>query len=260
MMEINNIKKELNNTVYTMWLQEMLKFWRSKSRIIGALMTPLFFMFFLAPGFISGFQFRRGGDVDINFFAPGLIGMSILFASLSGGISIIWDREFGILKGILVAPVSRLFVVFGKAVGEVTMALIQGILILIIALFIGVNYVSLIGVLGGVVVMFISGIGFIGLGIALASKIESHEEFQMAMTFLVMPIMMVSGAFFPITDIPLWLKSLVYVNPFTYGVEALRWCLFGSSAIPISLSITVISLFAIIMLGIAGKMFGKMKV
>ncbi len=248
------------NTVYTMWLQEMLRFWRSKSRIIGALATPLTFMVFLGPGLSSGFQFRGGGDVDISFFAPGFISMSVLFASLSGGISIIWEREFGILKGTLVAPVSRFFVVLGKAMGGVTIAMIQGTLIVIIAIFIGVNYVSFIGVIAGIAVMFLSGIGFIGLGIALASKIESHEGFQVILSFLTMPLVMVSGAFFPISELPVWLKSLVYLNPFTYGVEALRWFLSGSSPIPISLSITVMILFAVIMLGVAGRLFEKMRV
>jgi len=252
------------NTVYTMWLREMLKFWCSKSRIIAALFTPLSFLVFLGPGLISGFQFREGGDIDITFFAPGLIGMSVLFASLFGGVSIIWDREVGILKGILIAPVSRFFVALGKAVGGVTIAMIQGILIMIIfifiAIFIGVNYVSFIGVLACIAVMFLSGIGFMGFAIALASKIESLEGFQMVMSFLAMPLVLLSGAFFPISDLPVWLKGLVYINPLTYGVEALRWCLSGSSTIPISLSITVITLFAVIMLGVAGKLFGKMRV
>lgn len=253
------VKKAIN-TVYTMWLREMLKFWRSKSRIIAALSTPLSFLVFLGPGLISGFQFREGGDVGISFFGPGLIGMSVLFASLFSGVSIIWDREVGILKGILIAPVSRFFVVLGKAVSGVTIAMIQGTLMLIIAIIIGVNYVSFIGVLACIAVMFLSGIGFIGFVIALASKIESLEGFQMVMSFLAMPLVLLSGAFFPISDLPVWLKGLVYVNPLTYGVEALRWCLSGSSTIPISMCITVMTLFAVIMLGVAGKMFGKMRV
>jgi len=253
------VKKAIS-IVYSMWLRDMLKFWRSKSRIIGALSTPLTFMLFLGPGLSSGFQFRGGNVVDISFFAPGFISMSVLFASLFSGVSIIWERELGILKGILIAPVSRLLIVLGKAMGGVTIAMIQGILILIIAIFIGVNYVSFIGVLASIAVMFLLGIGFIGLGIALASKFESQEGFQMIMSFLTMPLVMLSGAFFPITGLPVLLKYLVYVNPLTYGVESFRWCLLGSSTIPISLSITVITLFAVIMLGVAGKLFGKISV
>jgi ABC-2 type transport system permease protein len=247
-------------TVYTMWLREMIRFSRSKSRIIGALATPLFFLVILGAGFSSSFQVRGGGSFDKSFLAPGLIGMSVLFASLMGGVSIIWDREFGFLKEILIAPVSRFFVSLGKAMGGVTTAMIQGILIMIIAWIIGVRYNSIWGVLLAIVVMFISGIGFIGLGISIASKIESHEGFQMVMSFLTMPLVLLSGAFFPIANLPNWLKTLVYLNPLTYGVEALRWCLLGNSTIPISISIIVLVVFAIAMTALGGKLFGKMRV
>jgi len=247
-------------TVYTMWLREMIRFSRSKSRIIGALATPLFFLIILGTGFSSAFQVRGGGTFDKSYLAPGLIGMAVLFASLMGGVSIIWDREFGFLKEILIAPVSRFYVSLGKAVGGVTTAMIQGILIMIIAWLIGVRYVSIWGVLLGIAVMFISGIGFIGLGIALASKIESHEGFQMVMSFLTMPLVLLSGAFFPITNLPGWLKILVYANPLTYGVEALRWCLLGNSTIPISLSVAVLVIFSIAMIALGGRLFGTMRV
>ncbi len=248
------------NTVYTMWLREMLRFWRSKSRIVGSLATPFFFLVFLGPGFSSSFRLSSGTPFDKSYLAPGLIGMAVLFSSLMGGVSIIWDREFGFLKEILIAPVSRFFVALGKAVGGVTTSIIQGILVLIIAWLIGIRYVSIPGVIAGIAAMFIMGIGFIGLGIALASRIESHEGFQMVMSFLTMPLVLLSGAFFPISNLPGWLKILVYANPLTYGVEALRWCLLGSSEIPILESMTVITLFAFIMISLGGRLFGKMKV
>jgi len=246
-------------TVYTMWLREMIRFSRSKSRIIGALATPLFFLVILGAGFSSAFQVRGGGTFDKSYLAPGLIGMSVLFSSLMGGVSIIWDREFGFLKEILIAPVSRFFVSLGKAIGGVTTAMIQGILIMIIAWLIGVHYVSIQGVLAGIAIMFISGTGFIGLGIAIASRIESHEGFQMVMSFLTMPLVLLSGAFFPISNLPAWLKILVYLNPLTYGVEALRYCLLGNSTIPIWQSVIVLVIFSIAMIALGGKLFGKMR-
>lgn len=256
---MNEITKEVN-TIYTMWLREMLKFWHAKSRIIGALVTPLTIMFFLGPGLIAGFKFREGGELDVSFFIPGLISMAVLFASLSGGISIIWDKQFGILKEILIAPVSRFSIALGKAVGDVTIAVIQGILILFIGMIIGAKYISFMGIILSVITMFFIGMGFIGLGIMIASKVDSHEAFQMAMGFMVMPIIMVSGAFYPISDLPSWLKILVYLNPFTYGIETLRWYLYGTSAISIFLSITVIILFSIVMIVSAGRAFEKMDV
>lgn len=247
-------------TIYTMWLREMIRFSRSKSRIIGALATPLFFLVILGTGFSSAFQVRGGGTFDKSYLVPGLIGMAILFASLMGGVSIIWDREFGFLKEILIAPVSRFFVSLGKAIGGVTTAMIQGLLIMIIAWLIGVHYVSFWGVIAGIAIMFISGLGFIGLGIAIASKIDSHEGFQMVMSFLTMPLVLLSGAFFPISNLPAWLKVLVYANPLTYGVEALRYCLLGNSTISIYMSITVLLVFSVAMIALGGKLFGKMRV
>ncbi len=259
-MSMSTSPKRAFSIIHTMWLREMIKFWRSKSRIIGALTTPLTFMFFLGPGLMSGFQMRGGENVDISFFAPGLIGMSVLFASLFGGIAIIWEREFGVLKEILITPVSRFYVALGKAVGGVTIALIQGILIMIIAILIARSQVSIIGILASIVMMFLCGIGFCGLGIALAAKIDNHEGFQVIMSFLTMPLVLLSGAFFPIKDLPHWLSLFVYANPLTYGVEALRWSISGSSTVPLHLSLAVMILFDIVVFVIAGRLFEKMKV
>lgn len=256
------MKKVVNRalqTVYTMWLREMLRFWRSKSRIIGSLATPLFFLVFLGAGFSSSFQVE-GRPFDRSYLAPGLIGMVVLFSSMMGGVSIIWDREFGFLKEILIAPVSRFFVALGKAVGGVTTSVIQGILIMCIAWLMGIEYQSLSGVIAAIAVMFVSGIGFIGLGIAVASRIDSHEGFQMVMSFLTMPLVLLSGAFFPISKLPGWISLLVYANPLTYGVEALRYFLLGESIIPIFRSITILLAFALAMTFLGGKLFGKMKV
>ncbi len=257
--EIMTVKKEIG-TIYTMWLGEMLRFWRSKSRIIGAVLAPLAFIIFLAPGFTSGFKFREGGDIDISFFVPGLICVSVAMISMFSSTSIIWEKEFGILKSVLITPVSRFSIVLGKAVGGVTIALVQGILVMIFMIFAGVNYVSISGMAAGVLVLLISGIGFVGLGIALASKFDSQEGFQMTMGFLTTPIAMMSGAFFPISDLPTWLRSIVYLNPLTYSVDAIRWSLLGSSTISIWLSFEVMIFFAIAMVGIAGKLFGKMSI
>lgn len=247
------------NTVYTLWLREMLRFRRSKSRIIGSLATPLFFLIILGSAFNSSFQMRGGGQTDIRFLAPGIIGMSILFSSLTGGISIIWDREFGFLKEILIAPVPRFFVALGKAVGGVTTAMVQGTLIMLIAFGLGVEYTSYPGMAASVGVMLLIGLGFIGLGIALASQIESHEGFQMIMTFITMPVLLLSGAFYRISDLPSWLKTLVYIDPLTYGIMALRYTLIGETEIPIAICIAVSVIFALATIGIGGYMFQKAK-
>lgn len=247
------------NTVYTLWLREMLRFRRSKSRIVGSLATPLFFLVILGTAFNSSFQMRGGGQTDIEFFTPGIIGMAVLFSSLTGGVSIIWDREFGFLKEILIAPVPRFFVAMGKAVGGMTTAMIQGTLIMLIAFGLGVEYQSYWGMAAGVVMMLLIGLGFIGLGIALASQIESHEGFQMIMTFITMPVLLLSGAFFRIGELPSWLKTLVYLDPLTYGIMALRYTLIGETEIPITVCLMVIVLFAATTIGLGGYMFQTAK-
>jgi ABC-2 type transport system permease protein len=254
MMKVSEMKHCLN-TVFTLWLREMLRYKRSRSRIIGSLATPLFFLLIMGSALGSTMTLRTGRYID--YMAPGIIGMSILFASLLGGVSIIWDREFGFLKEILVAPVNRFYTALGKATGGVTTAMIQGTMIMIISGFLGINYVSVWGQLFSIVIMFIIGLGFIGLGITLASRIESHEGFQMIMTFITFPTLMASTAFYPLDDLPAWLSIPVYLNPFTYGIEALRWSLLGTSSIPMSRSLPVILVFAIVMITLGSWSFDR---
>jgi ABC-2 type transport system permease protein len=253
-MGISGMKLCLN-TVFTLWLREMLRYKRSRSRIIGSLATPLFFLVIMGSALGSSMTMNSGRYID--YMAPGIIGMSILFASLMGGISIIWDREFGFLKEILVAPVSRFYTALGKAAGGVTTAMIQGTLLMVISGFIGIEYVSVWRELLCIPVMFLMGLGFIGLGITLASRIESHEGFQMMMTFITLPTIMTSTAFYPMADLPGWLSIPVRLNPLTYGVEALRWLLLGISEIPVTLSLSVITVFALIMMALGSWAFDR---
>ena len=247
-MDLSEMKHCLN-TVYTLWLREMLRYKRSRSRIIGSLATPLFFLIIMGSALGSAMTLSSGRYID--YMAPGIIGMSVLFSSLMGGVSIIWDREFGFLKEILVAPVSRIFTALGKATGGVTAAMIQGTLLMFISGYIGVNYISIPGQLFCILIMFIMGLGFIGMGMALASRIDSHEGFQMVMTFLTFPMLMASTAFYPMDNLPSWLGVPVRLNPLTYGIEAMRWSLLGVSEVPIMTSLLVITIFssAMIILG-----------
>ncbi|CAD6490300.1 MAG: ABC-2 type transporter [Candidatus Argoarchaeum ethanivorans] len=243
-------------TVYTMWLREMLRFKRAKSRIVGSLATPLFFLIILGTAMGSSYNIENYKE----FMAPGIIAMVLLFSSIFGGISVMWDREFGFLKEILIAPVNRFCIALGKAFGGVTTAMIQGVLLMIITNGFGVHYKSLFGMLLSIPIMFIIGIGFISLGIALATKIESHEGFQMVMSFLTMPLVLLSGAFFPLSKLPDWLRIAVHLNPLTYGVEALRFTLIGESEIPIVVCLVVLTSFAITTTAIGGWLFGRMEV
>jgi ABC-2 type transport system permease protein len=253
-MGLAGIKHSIN-TVFTLWLREMLRYRRSRSRIIGSLATPLFFLVIMGSALGSAMTMRTGSYID--YMAPGIIAMSVLFASLMGGVSIIWDREFGFLKEILVAPVSRFYTALGKAAGGVTAAMIQGTLLMIISGLVVVEYTSVIGQMFSILIMFIIGMGFIGLGITLASRIESHEGFQMMMTFITFPTLMASTAFYPMENLPSWLSIPVQLNPLTYGVEALRWALLGVSEVPIMRSMAVITIFALAMILLGSWSFDR---
>ena len=256
---VQNIKKSIS-AVYTLWLREMLRFMRAKSRIVGTVVMPLMFLGILGPGFDMSFRATMM-TIDAEFLTPGIIGMTVLFTSLIGGVSIIWDREFGFLKEMLVAPVNRYFIVLGKAVGGVTAGLIQGTIIMLIAgTVIGVSYISWFRVLIGIFVMFLIGLGFIGFGIALASKIESHEGFEMVMTFIMFPIMILSGAFFPIDGLlewSKWLELFARLDPLTYGIDALRGVLLGTNTFPLVLDISVTMAFALIAIGAGAILFDR---
>ena len=253
-MGISGMKHSMN-TVFTLWLREMLRYRRSRSRIIGSLATPLFFLVIMGSALGSTMTMRTGSYIE--YMAPGIIGMSVLFASLMGGVSIIWDREFGFLKEILVAPVSRFYTALGKAAGGVTAAMIQGTLLMIISGIFIVEYTSVTGQVLSILIMFITGMGFIGLGITLASRIESHEGFQMMMTFITFPTLMASTAFYPMENLPSWLSIPVQLNPLTYGVEALRWALLGVSEVPIMRSMTVIIIFSLSMILLGSWSFDR---
>ena len=256
---ISKLYKGLS-AVYTLWLREMLRFMRAKSRIVGTIVMPLMFLGMLGSGFDMSFR-ATTMTINAEFLTPGILGMTVLFTSLIGGVSIIWDREFGFLKEMLIAPVNRYFIVLGKAIGGVTAGLIQGVMILIITgTVIGVRYTSWAGVLMGIVIMFLIGLGFIGLGIALASKIESHEGFELVMTFIMFPIMILSGAFFPIEGLlkgSKWLELFARLDPLTYGIDALRGVLLGANTFPLAMDISVTVAFAVVSVGVGALLFDR---
>jgi ABC-2 type transport system permease protein len=258
----------LISDIYTIWLREMIRYVRSKSRIVSSLAMPIIWLALL--GNALGGMFERGdasafpgGMTYVQFIAPGIIGMTILFTSVFAGVSIIFDREFGFLKEILVAPVSRLSIVMGKAFGGTTTAMIQGMIMFVLALLMGVSFSSEFGIVLGfliaIVFMFLIGLSFVSLGIAIASKIESMEGFQMIMSFLVMPMFFLSGALYPLDTLPTWLRILTYIDPLTYGIDGLRGAIQGTDVahFPILLDLGVLSLFCFLLLVLGAYLFKK---
>jgi len=250
----------MSSAVYTLWLRSIIRYFRSKSRIIGSLAQPLFFLLILGFGLNSVLTIPGTGNSYINFLIPGIIAMTVLFTSVFSGIQIIWGRQFGFLKETLIAPVSRTSIMLGQTVGGASTAIIQGMIILVLSLFIGGSFFSFWGFLIAILFMVLISISFTSLGIAIASRMEDMHDFQLIMNFFIMPIFFLSGALFPLTNAPATLKTLAYINPLTYGVEGVRYGFLGVSAINPLTSFTVLTSFCIIMVFLGGYLFNKIKV
>jgi len=170
-----------------------------------------------------------GPGIDFaQFIFPGIIGMTVLMSSFMAGISLVWDREFGFLKEVLVAPISRVSVAVGKALGAATVAMLQGIIILLFAPLIGIS-LSVWTVLALLPLMFLLAASMGSLGILLATRIRSMEAFQAVMQMLMFPMIFLSGVFFPMEGLPVWMSVLVKINPATYGIAPIRQVVLGTS-------------------------------
>lgn len=249
--------------IYVLWLREVKTFLRARSRILGNIIQPFFFLAILGVGFKSSMSFAttsmRGVDY-LQFLVPGLIGMTLLFSSIFAGLSILWDRQFGFLKEIMVAPVPRFSLVLGRIAGGMTTTILQALSILLIAHLFGFRVKSLVGFLLSLIFMGLVGVGFVGMGVAFASKMEDMHGFQLVMNFIIIPIFFLSGALFPLEGLPSWLSSLMYLDPLTYGVDGLRKALLGVSHFPILLNFTVLIAFCLGMLCLGAYFFSHCEV
>ena len=246
--------------IYTIWLRSMKRYIRSKSRIIGSISMPLFFLLFLGFGLNSVVRIPGFGENYIQFLIPGMVAMSVLFTSVFSGIQIIWDKQFGFLKETLVAPVTRMEIMLGQTFGGATTAVIQGIMIMVISLFLGLQVQSVPGFLIALGFMVIIGISFTAFGIAIASRMEDMTGFQLIMNFVIFPIFGLSGALFPISSLPDWLAPITMYDPLTYGVEGIRYGLTGVSQINLFLCFIVIGGFACAMTVIGAYLFRKISI
>jgi ABC-2 type transport system permease protein len=245
--------------IYTIWLRNMKRYIRSKSRIIGSISMPLFFLLFLGFGLNSVVQIPGMDENYIVFLIPGMIAMSVLFTSVFSGIQIIWDKQFGFLKETLVAPVSRLEIMLGQTAGGATTAFIQGVIILVLSLFIGLKSQSIAGFFIAFGFMALIGIAFTAFGIAIASRMDDMTGFQLIMNFVVFPIFGLSGALFPISSLPPAVVPITLIDPLTYGVEGIRYGLTGVSQINPLVSLAVLGGFTIGITIIGAYLFRTIK-
>lgn len=228
--------------IYTIWLREIKRYLRAKERIASSLAMPIFWFLIFGSGMNIAMRMAANEIKYSDYIAPGIIAMALLFTSISSGVSVIWDREFGFLKEMLVAPISRTSIVIGKSLGGATTALIQGLMIIGLSALFGVKF-SFLSLIMLLPVMLLISIGFVNLGLIIASFMETIEGFQLIMNFVVMPLFFLSGALFPIENLPGALKALTFIDPLTYGVELMRNIVIGISYLPIYISLSVVIAF-----------------
>jgi ABC-2 type transport system permease protein len=252
---------------YALWLREMKLFIRERGRIVGMIGQPLLYLLIFGQGIASGLTFNQSPDVNyLLFLYPGILGMSVLFTSIFSGISIIWDRQFGFLKEVLVAPAPRWAVAAGKVLGGASVATVQSAILLLLAPLAGV-FPSPLMILELLLLCFLLSCSMTSLGVAIAARMRSMQSFQMIMNFLVMPMYFLSGAVFPVTSAPPWMQALMMIDPLTYGVDALRNVIL--SGVPVSAGapglirgdlltdVAVMAGVAVVLAGVAGLSFSR---
>ncbi|MBI1833509.1 MAG: ABC transporter permease [Candidatus Andersenbacteria bacterium] len=244
--------------LYILWLRQLKRYIRSRARIIGSLGQPILFLVALGFGFGPIFE-QAGGGNYIQFLAPGVIAMSILFTAMFSGIEVIWDRQFGFLKETLVAPVSRLDIMIGRTLGGATVSVIQGIIVLGITLIVGFRPTHLLLLPVSLGFMILIGVFFTALGTAIASKLQDMQGFQLIMNFLIMPTFFLSGALFPLEGLPGALSIITKLNPLAYGVDGLRGTLINQSHLGISTDFIVMGVLTAIVLWIGTYLFSKIE-
>ncbi|WP_148137650.1 ABC transporter permease [Candidatus Formimonas warabiya] len=230
---------------------------RQKSQLLGSVARPILWLFILGTGLRSSFSVLPGGVNYTQYIFPGILAMNVLFASITSGTTIIWDREFGFLKEIMVAPVSRASIVFGKTLSGSTIATLQGTIVLVLFPFVGLKF-SLVQIILIVAAMFMIAFSITSLGILIAARMSSFEGFGTINNFLVMPMFFLSGALYPVNKVPLWLKPFITINPVTYGVDLLRGVVLRLEANYLT-DIGIILLFAFLVLACATYLFRQEK-
>jgi len=246
------------STIYILWLRQLKKYFRARSRIIGALGQPLLFL--LAFGFGFGAIFKQAGQGNyIQFLGPGIIMMSVLFTAIFSGIDLIWDRQFGFLKETMVAPVPRWQIMLGKTLGGATVAAFQGLIVFILAIIVGFRFYNPLMLPVAAIFVILVAIIFTSLGVAIASRIEDMQGFQLIMNFLVMPIFFLSGALFPLQGLPAVMEVVIKLDPLTYGIDGLRGALINASTFGITTDLMIMVILAVVLLGIGSYLFERIQ-
>jgi ABC-2 type transport system permease protein len=247
--------------IYVICLREFKKFFREKSRLLGTLARPVLWLFVVGNGMNSLIRPQVGFSY-LQFIFPGMIGMTILFSSIFSSISIVWDREFGFMKEMLVAPISRLSIVVGKAISGTLISVAQAVIIMLLTPFLGIH-LTVMQFLELVAVSLLVSFCITSLGILIAARLTSFDGFNVIMNFLVMPMLFLSGAMYPVTSMPPALRHMSQLNPLTYGIDAFKHVLLRNATpplgpeFPLSLDLLIVTAVSIIMMTLAALSFRR---
>lgn len=252
-----NFVEFLFGRLYALWFREFRVFLRERSRLIASIFTPVLWLFVIGSGIGSSIHLSTGTDYQ-KFIFPGIISMSIIFSSVFFGSYIIWDRKFDFLKSVMVAPVSRITIFVGKSLGGMTTSLVEVAILLVIGGFIGIHFSSL-SLVQTIAIALLLSFCLTSLGLAMGSYIDSLEGFQLIVSFVVFPLFFLSGALFPLNNLPGWLSILTKIDPATYAVDALRNAMLGIASYSFLIDIVVLIAFAIGFGVFGGYSFGRMK-
>jgi ABC-2 type transport system permease protein len=247
------------SAVYILWLRELKRFSRSRAQIIASLGQPLLYL--LVLGFGLGPVFEKAGQGSyLQFVAPGVVAMSMLFSSIFSGIGLLWDRQFGFLKETLVAPVPRLHIMIGRTLGGATVSMIQGLMVLVVCLISGFRPTSFATLPLALAFMALICIVFAALGTAIGSTLQNMQGFQLIMNFLVMPIFFLSGSLYPLTTLPPALAIATRLDPLTYGVDGLRGALIGVSHFHMATDLAVLAVVASVFMTLGAYSFSRIQI
>jgi ABC-2 type transport system permease protein len=247
------------SAIYILWLRELKRYSRSRAQVVASLGQPLLYLLVLGFGLGPVFQ-KAGKGSYLQFVAPGVIGMSVLFTSIFSGIGLLWDRQFGFLKETLVAPVPRLQIMAGRTLGGASVAMIQGFLILAVCIVAGFRPWSVVQLPVAIAVMALVAIVFAALGTAIGSTLQNMQGFQLVMNFLVMPIFFLSGALFPLDGLPAALSVVTKLDPLTYGIDGLRGTLIGLTHFGLATDLGVLSVVAAAFLVLGAYSFSRIQI
>src|SRR3954469_14953664 len=246
-------RNEVLLPAFTLWLREVVRFYRQRSRVVGVIASPILFWVAIGSGFGTSFRSGANGDQNyLQYFYPGALIMIVLFTSIFTMMSVIEDRKEGFLLSVLVAPVPRAAIVLGKVLGGTTLSTVQGLIFLAFAPFVGVH-INLTQFLLVIVTVFLVSFALTALGFAIAWPMDSNQAFHAIINLFLIPLWLLSGALFPLNGASGWLRILMLANPLTYGVEALRQLLFpGNPGVAsLSASLATLLLFSLFMFGLA---------